>query len=95
MISAIEGIDARWLVDLVIAFTVIEGATLTVYHRVTGRGVAPGEFAANLVSGLCLMAALRNALIDGLPGYTLLGLLAAGLAHASDLWRRWSHGNAS
>lgn len=81
--------DGRLLVDLVIGFAVLEGAALTVFHRLTGRGVAPREFAANLLSGLCLMGALRNVLVGGPPSYTLLGLLAAGLAHGSDLWRRW------
>ena len=35
------------------------------------------------------MGALRNVLVGGPPSYTVLGLLAAGLAHGSDLWRRW------
>ncbi|MBC7716352.1 MAG: hypothetical protein H7143_05405 [Pseudorhodobacter sp.] len=77
------------LIDLIIAITVLEGVALTAYHRVTGKGVAPKEFTANLVSGLCLMFALRNALLCHSAGVTAIFLSASGLVHASDLWRRW------
>ena len=49
-------------VDLVIAFSVFEGLALAMHFGLTGRGVAPAQFLANLLSGLCLMLALRNAL---------------------------------
>ena len=77
------------LIELIIAIAVFEGLALTAYHRITGKGVAPKEFAANLLSGLCLMFALRNALLGQNPGVTALFLSASGLIHASDLWRRW------
>ena len=77
------------LIELIIAITVFEGLALTVYHRLTGKGVAFWEFAANLLSGLCLMLALRNALLGQSPGVTALFLSASGLIHARDLWRRW------
>jgi hypothetical protein len=77
------------LIELIIAITVFEGLALTAYQRITGKGVAPKDFAANLLSGLCLMFALRNALLGQSPGVTALFLSASGLIHASDLWRRW------
>ena len=77
------------LIELIIAITVFEGLALTAYHRLTSKGVAPKEFAANLLSGLCLMLALRNALLGQSPGVTALFLSASGLIHANDLWRRW------
>lgn len=80
---------SRRLIEFVIAFTLLEGVALTVYHRATGKGVAPREFAANLVSGLCLMLALRGVLAGSGWGWTAMLLLASGLVHASDLWRRW------
>ena len=49
-------------VDLAIAITVMEGVVLAVYHRVTGRGVAPKQYVLNVMSALCLMLALRLAL---------------------------------
>ncbi len=77
------------LIDLIIAITLLEGLALTAYHRFTGKGVAPKEFAANLLSGLCLMLALRCALVGHGVGITALFLALSGLVHASDLWRRW------
>ena len=81
-----------WLVDGVIGFTVIEGLCLAVHHRRTGRGVAPRDFAANMLSGLCLMLALRTALGPGDPWPVLPALLAAGVIHGIDLWLRWRRG---
>ena len=77
------------LVDLVIVFTLIEGAVLLLVHRATGRGVAPRDFLLNMVSGLCLMLALR-ALVHGAGvAWIALCLLGAGVAHGTDLWMRW------
>ena len=80
---------SRRLIEIVIAFTLLEGGALLAYHRATGKGVAPREFAANLAAGLCLMLALRSALGGSGWGWTALLLLASGLAHGSDVWRRW------
>jgi hypothetical protein len=77
------------LIDLVIAFTVVEGAALALYRRVSGKGVAPRDFALNLVSGLCLMLALRSLAQEAGAAWTAAWLLAAGLAHGSDLLLRW------
>jgi hypothetical protein len=77
------------LIEVIIAITALEAVALTLYHRLTGKGVAPKEFAANLLSGLCLMFALRSALLGHSGSVTALFLSASGLLHASDLWRRW------
>jgi hypothetical protein len=82
-------LNGSGLIELIIAITLLEGVALTAYHRLTGKGVAPKEFAANLLSGLCLMLALRNALLGHSVGVTALFLSASGMVHASDLWRRW------
>jgi hypothetical protein len=84
-----EAFDTASVVDLVIAFTLFEGIALALYHRATGRGVAPREFAINMFSGLCLMLALRCAVRDAGAIAVVGCLLAAGLAHGADLWRRW------
>ena len=76
-------------VDLVISFTLFEGLALALYFRATGRGVSPSQFGVYLVSGLCLMFALRSALAGSGAVWIGLGLLAAGIAHGLDLWRRW------
>ena len=82
----------RQVIDLVIAFTLIECAALALYHRATAKGVAPREFVMNMVSGLCLMLALRCLARDAGGAWIALFLLAAGLAHGTDLWVRWRRG---
>ncbi|CAN5918472.1 hypothetical protein BH11PSE8_BH11PSE8_29450 [soil metagenome] len=77
------------VVDLVIVFTFAEAVLLALYHRRTGKGVPVLEFGANMLSGLCLMLALRLALSPVWWGWVLTSLLAAGLAHGADLRRRW------
>ena len=77
------------LVDIAIVITVLEGIALAAYYRMTGRGVAPDNYALNLVAGLCLMLALRAALAGSSAVWMALCLSAAGLAHGSDIWRRW------
>ncbi len=78
-----------WFVDLVIVLSMLETAFLLIHHRLTGRGIAASEFLANMVSGLCLMLALRAALLQAEWFWIALPLAAAGLAHGKDLQRRW------
>ena len=80
------------VVDLVIAFTLIECAALALYHRATAKGVAPRDFLANMASGFCLMLALRCAVRDASAAWVALFLLAAGIAHGTDIWMRWRRG---
>lgn len=77
-------------IDLVIALTLAEAAALLVWRRATGRGVAPRDFFVNLLSGLCLMLALRAALTGAAPSWTAAWVALAGLLHGLDLWRRWT-----
>jgi hypothetical protein len=79
------------MIDLVIGVTVVEGLLLVFHHRLTGRGVAPRDFAANMVSGLCLMLALRGVVHGADAPWLALCLLAAGIAHGADILRRWRH----
>ena len=63
---------------------------LALYHRRTGRGLNPSRYAWNLVSGLCLMLALRCAL-QGADWWWGAGYLAAsGAAHMTYLRQRWA-----
>ncbi|MEI7463923.1 MAG: hypothetical protein WCJ87_01055 [Burkholderiales bacterium] len=77
------------LITIVIAVTLLEGVTLWIYRRFTGKGVAGKDFVANWLSGLCLMFALRSALTDAWWVWVALWLLASGLVHASDVRSRW------
>ena len=84
-----EFLSGPHLIDLVIGVTLLEGLALMAYHRASGKGVAPRDFIVNWLSGLCLMFALRAAVAAAWWGWAALWLLAAGLAHAVDLWARW------
>ncbi len=77
------------LIDAVIVVTLVECAALTLWYRVSSTGVSPRDFALNLLSGLCLMFALRCLARDAGSAWIALFLLAAGIAHAADIVRRW------
>lgn len=77
------------VIDLVVAITLVECVALMVHHRLTGRGIAPRDYFANLVSGLCLMLALRSLAHDAGAAWVAVFLLGAGVAHGTDLWLRW------
>jgi hypothetical protein len=85
----IDAISNAQLIDVVIAVTLLECLALIVYHRLTKRGLAPKDYLLNLAAGFCLMLALRSALADTGWMWMVLCLMAAGLAHGTDLWTRW------
>ena len=73
------------LIDAIIAITLLEVAALLAYHYQTKRGLAPRDYLLNVVSGLCLMLALRCT-VQASPWYfTALFLMAAGFAHVADI----------
>ena len=76
--------------DLVLAIMMVEGVLLLVYHRATGRGIAPSRLIPTLASGAFLVLALRAAL-TGAGWMAIAGLLGAALiAHLGDLAVRWN-----
>jgi len=77
------------LIDLVIAATVLEWLALELWFGRRGRALAVADLRLNLLSGLCLMVALRSALAQAPLLLVLLMLGAAGLVHYADLRRRW------
>jgi hypothetical protein len=81
--------DVAPLVDLVIAFTVLEGLALSAWRLATGRGPAVRDLVANLAAGLGLLLAMRSALQGAGWPACAAWLALAGAAHATDLWRRW------
>lgn len=78
-----------WL-DGVIALVLLEMAALLAWHQRTGRGLAPRALLPNLLAGLCLMLALRGALVGAHAAWLLAAMAAAGLAHVADLRQRWA-----
>ena len=77
------------MVDLVIAFTLLEAVALLLYRRATGRGVGAAALLPNLAAGLCLLLGLSAALHAQTWPWIALALTGAGLAHAMDLRERW------
>jgi hypothetical protein len=77
------------VVDIAIGFITLETLLLWTFHKLTGRGLALPNCILTILSGACLMLALRCALTpDGWPGMALF-LIAAGIAHGADLRTRW------
>jgi fatty acid desaturase len=77
------------IVDIVLAVTAAEAIALLAYRRRTGRGLPPPDLVGVLVPGVCLMLALRAALVDAWWGWIALWLVAAFVSHVNDLRRRW------
>ncbi len=77
------------IVDLVMAFVVLEAAALPAWRRRTGAGVAAADLLPNLAAGFCLLLALRAAMAGAAWPWIALALLGSGLAHLLDLRRRW------
>ena len=78
---------ATVIVDIAIACTVLEAFVLVSIHRWGSHGLAPREYLVNLLSGLCLMLALRSALGAEWPLIALF-LSASGALHVSDMVAR-------
>lgn len=78
------------ILDLILAGMALEAAGLAFYHRRTGRGIAPSAFLPNLLSGLCLLLAMRAGLGGAWWGWVALCLLGALALHLADLRRLWS-----
>jgi len=77
------------VVDIAIGFITIEAFLLWAWRKVSGRGLAVADCLLTIVSGACLMLALRCALTPGgWPGMAFF-LIAAGFAHGADLRTRW------
>jgi hypothetical protein len=77
------------LVDLILVVVVLEAVALLVYWLRARRGVAPFDLLPNLCAGACLLLALRATLAGSGWMLASLFLAAAGLAHLTDVARRW------
>jgi hypothetical protein len=78
------------LIDLVIAATLLEWVVLSLLWKRRRTGLAPLALSLTLLPGLCLMLAVRSAML-GLPWYSVALLLSAsGITHMIDVKKRWT-----
>lgn len=77
------------VLDLILLGMALEGASLTLLFRTRGQGVPPGALWPNLLSGMCLLLAMRAGLAEAWWGWVSLPLLGALAFHVADLRRLW------
>lgn len=77
------------LIDLILGLVVVEAIALTVFHRLTGKGVAPRDLVGLLLAGAFLLVAVRFALTGAEWVWIGLWLGLALIAHLADLALRW------
>ena len=77
------------VLDLILAGMALEAVGLAVHHRSTGRGVRPARLLPNLLSGMCLLLAMRVGAGSAWWGWVSLALLGALAFHLLDLGRAW------
>ncbi len=78
------------IIDWILVGMVLEGCALAAVHGRMGRGVAPRVFLANLLSGMCVLLAMRLVLGGAWWGFASAALLAALVFHVADLAGKWS-----
>jgi ABC-type spermidine/putrescine transport system permease subunit II len=71
--------------DLVLLVLLAESVALALWHRRTGRGLAPAALAGLVLPGIAFALALRAALTGAGWGWVAAALVAAFLAHAFDV----------
>jgi len=77
------------VLDFILIGMALEATGLVLHHRVTGRGVRPARLLPNLLSGICLLLAMRVGAGGAWWGWVSLALLGALACHLVDLRRAW------
>ena len=84
-----ELINNGKIVNLMLAFVVLEVSALLAYRYLTGRGIAAVPLLSNIGAGVSLMLALR-AQLTGAGWMAVAGFLLLSLVfHVTDLVVRW------
>lgn len=84
-----ETIESGSFISVIVALVALEALALVVLRNVLGLGPGLRRVAFNLAAGVCLMLALRAALLDQDPAWIALFLSGALVAHVADLATRW------
>jgi amino acid transporter len=77
------------VVEVIVALVAIEAMLLVYLRRRLGRGPSVSAIVANLAAGASLLLAMRVALQGGPPALIGAWLVAALIAHITDLRIRW------
>ena len=80
------------VIDLIVALVCCEAAALLLYRRRVGAGPMAPDLLPNLLAGICLLLAVRGALVGAEWGWVALPLAASLVFHLIDLRRRWHQG---
>jgi hypothetical protein len=78
------------IIDIVFLLVAVEIVLALAWRRRTGRGMGLSDLVLMLFPGVCLLAALRAALVGQAYGWIAAWLLVSLAAHLNDLVRRWS-----
>lgn len=78
-----------FFIDLVLGFTLLEAIVLVWRYRTSGLGLSDKDIVTGLLPGFCLMLGLRLSAQAEVPLTVFACLLAAGVAHALDFYRRY------
>lgn len=77
------------VLDLILAGMALEAIGLVGLYRLRSRGVPPARLLPNLLSGMCLLLAMRVGAGGAWWGWVSLSLLGALAFHLVDLGRAW------
>ena len=77
------------IADVMLIVLAVEALSLTIYYKVSRRGIAPRYLPALLGAGACLALALRAALTGAAPHWIVLAITASLIFHLIDLTQRW------
>ena len=80
-----QWVTSDGLVDTIVLITLLETASLLLFHHQTKRNLPPRDYLLNVLSGLCLMLALRCALSGAAWYFVSLWLMEAGVAHVDNI----------
>lgn len=80
--------ERGWVINFAVGLTVAEAVYLLANYYLRRRGLAPGEYLLNLLSGLSLMLALRATQLASDPFGPIVYLSLAGGCHVADMVRR-------
>lgn len=78
------------IIDLILVVIGLELTALAVLARLRPPGLRFGRLLSLVIPGVCIFLALKAALVSAGWGVIALFLAMSGIAHAFDVWIRWT-----